>query len=295
MSGEKKDELLLVGGQAVIEGVLMRGKDKAVVAVRTDSGKIVSREWRLRPVQDRFWLLKLPFVRGVIVLFETLVLGFRALSFSANAAGGRDSDGRGAVGRKELFFSFAFSIAFAVLLFVVGPLFLASVLVSRGGILFNVVDGIFRLLALLLYLVVISFFRDVQRIFQYHGAEHMAIHAYERGDQLSFVKIRKYPTMHPRCGTSFLLLVVLVSVLAFSVVNPAGLVLKLLSRIVLFPVIAGCSYELLRLGAKFEKNPFMGVLVFPGLLLQRITTKEPDEGQVEVAVAALRDVIKRRS
>lgn len=294
MNMKGKEELLLVGGQAVIEGVLMRTKEKTAVAVRAESGKIVSKLWGIVPLQQRLKLFKYPFVRGVGVLYETIAIGFKALTFSANVAAGEDGKGKDVLGRKEIFLSFAAAIMLAVLLFVVGPLFLTNILVEGSGLLFNVVDGILRLLAFLAYLIFISLFRDVQRLFQYHGAEHMAIHAYEHHEQFLPVKIRKYPTMHPRCGTSFLLLVVIVGIFAFSLVNPAGFVPKVLSRLLLLPVIAGVSYELLRMGAKFEKNFFMKLLVFPGLLLQRITTKEPDNSQILVAVAALKAVLRTK-
>ncbi len=288
------DELLLIGGQAVIEGVLMRSREKTAVAVRAESGKIVRKVWKISPLASRIKLFKFPLIRGVGVLYETLSIGFKALTFSANAAAGKDEKGSDVLGKREMFFSFAFAIALAVLLFVVAPLFLAKLVTNGSGFLFNLVDGIFRMLAFVAYLVFISLFKDVQRLFQYHGAEHMTIHAYEHHDQLLPVKIRKYPTMHPRCGTSFLLIVVLVSVAVFSFVNPAGFFPKLVSRLLLLPAIAGLSYELLRLGAKFEKFPLMKVIVVPGLLLQRITTKEPDNSQILVAVEALKAVLRMK-
>ncbi len=294
MANAKKGskELLLVGGQAVIEGVLMRTKHKTVVAVRTDGGRIVRKVWQIPPLSSRIKIFKYPLIRGVGVLYETMVVGFKALSFSANASAGKDEKGADILGKREMFFSFAFAIVLAVVLFVIAPLFLAGLVAKSSTFLFNLVDGIFRLLAFLAYLLFISLFKDVQRIFQYHGAEHMTIHAYEHNEPLQPGKIRKYPTMHPRCGTSFLLLVILVSVLVFSVVNPAGFIPKFASRLVLLPLIAGVSYELLRLGARFEKNVFMRLLVFPGLLLQRITTKVPDDRQIEVAIAALKSVLR---
>ena len=294
MADAKKDkkELMLVGGQAIIEGVLMRSKERTAVAVRAESGRIITRKWVIRPLSEKVRPFKWPFVRGMGVLYETLVIGFKALAFSANVAGGKDEKGRDVLGGKEMFLSFAVAIVLAIALFVAAPLFLANFFVKNNRFWFNVVDGVLRLLAFLGYLIFISFFKDVQRLFQYHGAEHMTIHAYEHSEQLLPQKIRKYPTMHPRCGTSFLLIVIIVSIFVFSLVNPEGFIPKLLSRIVLFPVIAGVSYELLRFGAKFEKNTFMRLLVFPGLLLQRITTKEPDAGQIAVAVAALKAVLR---
>ncbi|MEK6837939.1 MAG: DUF1385 domain-containing protein [Nanoarchaeota archaeon] len=291
--GDKR-ELLLVGGQAVIEGVLMRTKEKTAVAVRTESGKIAKKEWKIVPLSAKIKVFKYPMFRGVSTLYETLVVGFKALAFSANAAGGKDEKGNDVIGKREMLLSFAVAIGLSVFLFIVVPLFLANLVAKSNSFLFNLVDGVFRLLAFLAYLVLISFFKDVQRLFQYHGAEHMTIHAYEHHDVLLPAKIKKYPTMHPRCGTSFLLIVILVSILVFSLVNPEGFILKLLSRILLLPVIAGGAYELLRLGAKFEKNVFMRLVVFPGLLLQRITTKEPDTNQIVVAVAALKAVLRMK-
>ncbi|MBI2176214.1 DUF1385 domain-containing protein [Candidatus Woesearchaeota archaeon] len=289
-----KEELMLIGGQAVLEGVLMRSRERTAVAVRAESGKVVRKVWRILPLSGRVRVFKLPVFRGVGVLYETLSIGFRALTFSANAAAGKDEKGDDILGKREMFISIAVAIALAVLLFVAVPLFLAKLVTDGGGILFNLVDGIFRMLAFLAYLLFISLFRDVQRLFQYHGAEHMTIHAYEHHDPLLPVKIRKYPTMHPRCGTSFLLIVIMVSIVVFSLVNPAGFFPKLVSRLLLLPVIAGVSYELLRLGARFEKFPLMRLIVVPGLLLQRITTKEPDNSQILVAVAALKAVLRMK-
>ncbi len=293
---ESKEELLLIGGQAVIEGVLMRSKERTAVAVRAESGRIVEKVWKISPLSSRVRLFKFPVVRGVGVLYETLSIGFKALTFSANAAAGQDEKGKDVLGRREMFLSFAVAIILAVSIFIVAPLFLAKLLTkgSSQSLLFNIVDGFFRMLAFLAYILFISLFKDVQRLFQYHGAEHMTIHAYEHRDPLLPAKIRKYPTMHPRCGTSFLLIVILVSIAVFSLVNPAGFVPKLVSRLLLLPVIAGISYELLRLGAKFGKFPLVKLIVVPGLLLQRITTKEPDNSQILVAVAALKAVLRMK-
>lgn len=290
----KKRELNLVGGQAVIEGVMMRSGNSTAVAVRTESGKIVTKGLKISPLSSKVRPLKYPMLRGIGVLYDTLVVGFKALSFSANASAGVDEKGEEVIGKREMVLSFAFALVVGISIFVLGPFFLARLIAKNNTVLFNVVDGIFRLLAFVAYLVFISMFKDIQRIFQYHGAEHMTIHAYEHREKLIPLKIRKYPTMHPRCGTSFLLIVVLLSILVFSVVSPQGILLKLASRLLLLPVIAGASYEILRLGAKFEKSPLMQVLVFPGILMQRITTKEPDSSQIEVAIAALKAVTKMK-
>ena len=291
--GKDRNELLLVGGQAVIEGVLMRSKERTAVAVMTDKGRIVKKEWKIAALSERIKLFKLPLVRGVGVLCETMVVGFKALAFSANAAAGKNDSGSDVLGKREMLISFVVAIMVAAALFIIAPLFVAGLVAHNNRFLFNFVDGILRLLAFLAYLVFISMFKDIQRIFQYHGAEHMTIHAYEHKEQLLPAKIRKYPAMHPRCGTSFLLIVIIVSILIFSVVSPAGFIQKLVSRLLLLPVIAGISYELLRLGARFEKNVFMRQLVFPGLLLQKITTKVPDDSQILVAIAALKVVLRK--
>ncbi|MBI2143133.1 DUF1385 domain-containing protein [Candidatus Woesearchaeota archaeon] len=291
-----KNELLLIGGQAVIEGVLMRSRERTAVAVRAESGRVVKKVWRISPLSSRVRPFKFPVIRGVGVLYETLSIGFKALTFSANAAAGKDEKGKDVLGKREMLISFAVAIILAVSLFIVAPLLLAKLLTkgSSHTLMFNLVDGLFRMLAFLAYLLFISLFKDVQRLFQYHGAEHMTIHAYEYHEPLLPVKIRKHPTMHPRCGTSFLLIVILVSIIVFSLVNPEGFFPKLVSRLLLLPIIAGVSYELLRLGAKFEKNLLMRAFVLPGLLLQRITTKEPDNGQILVAVAALKAVLRMK-
>ncbi len=286
---KNKPELMLIGGQAVIEGVLMRSGDKASVAVRRENGKVIIKNWNLSTLSSRLKPFKLPFIRGIGVLYDTLGLGFKALSFSAKVASGESESE--SMGRKEIAISLVAAVVFSILLFLVAPLFLAHTLARGSSLLFNILDGIFRLVVFLGYLVLISFFKDIRRIFEYHGAEHMTIHAYEKGEKLIPLKIRKYPTMHPRCGTSFLLIVILLSILVFSFVNPHSLVLKFVSRLLLIPAIAGVSYEILRLGARFEKNIIMKFLVAPGILLQFITTKEPDERQILVAIASLKSVI----
>jgi uncharacterized protein YqhQ len=291
---KEKKELLLVGGQAVIEGVLMRSKENVVVAVRSDKGKIIKKEWHLNPLGKRIKLFNLPFFRGVIVLYETLVVGLKALTFSAKVAAGEDKKGDSNLGKLEMIVSFVLAFAFAILIFILIPLFLANIAAKENNLLFNIFDGLLRLGAFIGYLTIISMFKDVRRIFEYHGAEHMSIHAYEHGEKLIPIKIRKYATMHPRCGTSFLLIVIVVSIIVFSFVTSENFIIRLLSRVILLPLIAGVAYEILRLGAKFEKNIFMKLIVFPGLLLQRITTKEPDNDQIIVAVASLKHVLKMK-
>ncbi len=281
-------EEISLGGQAVIEGVLMRTKSHYAVAVRNEAGKIVVKREPIRTASEKFRLLKLPLLRGLLALYEMLVIGFGALMYSAGVSSGEKEK----LSRRDMAFAVIFSIVLAVAIFIALPFFLAS-LVTRHNILFNLLDGLLRLLALFGYLIFISRFRDVQRLFQYHGAEHMAIHAYEHKERLVPKNIRKYPTMHPRCGTSFLLIVVMLSIVVFSLVTADGFFVKFFSRLLLIPVVAGLSYELLKFSARHKRNFLVKPLTLPGIWLQYITTKRPDDGQIEVAVASLKALVKK--
>lgn len=278
---------ITLGGQAVIEGVLMRTNTHYAVAVRNEKGKIIVKKERIVTASDRFRLLKLPLLRGVLALYETLVIGFKALMYSADVSSGEDEK----LSRKEIVFSIFLSVLLAVGIFIALPFFLAS-LVTKHNLAFNLLDGLLRLAALFGYLIVISMFKDVRRLFQYHGAEHMAIHAYERKEKLVPKNIRKYPTMHPRCGTSFLLIVVMLSIIVFSLITADGFVAKFFSRLLLVPLIAGLSYELLKFSAKRQSSRLVKPLTLPGIWLQYITTKRPDNRQIEVAVASLNSLVK---
>lgn len=278
---------ITLGGQAVIEGVLMRTRTHYAVAVRNEKGKIVTKREPISTASDKFKLLKLPLLRGVLALYETLAVGFRALMYSADVSSGSEEK----LSRRAMAFAVFLSMLLAVAIFIALPFFLAS-LVTRQNLAFNLLDGLLRLVALFSYLLVISLFRDVRRLFQYHGAEHMTIHAYEHKERLVPQNIRKYPTMHPRCGTSFLLIVVILSILVFSIITSDSFVVKFFSRILLVPVIAGASYELLKFSAKHRNNPAIKPLTLPGIWLQYITTKRPDSRQIEVAVASLKALVK---
>ncbi len=278
---------MALGGQAVIEGVLMRTRDEYAVAVRNPKGRIIVKKGKIATASKKFRLLQLPLVRGVLALYETLVIGFKALMYSAGVSSG-EKDG---MSGREVAFAVLLSAFLAVAIFIALPFFLAS-LITKHSLAFNLLDGLLRLAALFGYLLAISGFRDVQRLFQYHGAEHMAIHAYERKEKLVRKNIRKHPTMHPRCGTSFLLIVVVLSIVVFSLITAEGFALKFFSRLLLVPVIAGLSYELLKFSAKHQDSQFVRPLTLPGIWLQRITTKRPDDRQIEVAVASLKALVK---
>ncbi|MFH1181968.1 MAG: DUF1385 domain-containing protein, partial [Candidatus Woesearchaeota archaeon] len=274
---------VLLGGQAVIEGVMMRAGDSVAVAVRKPNGKIAVKKEKIIPLSKKYPVLKLPLLRGVIALYDSLVIGTKTLIFSAEES----TDGEEKITSKELYITFGVAIVFAIGIFVLLPLFLTS-LTRQSGVTFNIIDGILRLVFFIIYLVAISSFKDVKRMFAYHGAEHMAVHCHEEKKPLTVKNVRKFSTAHARCGTSFLLIVLLISIAVFSIVNPDNFLLKFLSRILLIPLIAGISYELLRFSAKFSKNFIGRAIAYPGMLLQRITTKKPDDGQIKVAIAALK-------
>lgn len=278
---------ITLGGQAVIEGVLMRTKTHYAVAVRNPKGRIIVKKEKIAMASNKFKLFRLPLVRGVLALYETLAVGFKALMYSADVSSGEE----GKLSGREMAFAILLSVLFSVAIFIALPFFLAS-LMTKQSLAFNLLDGLFRIAALFGYLLVISRFRDVQRLFQYHGAEHMAIHAYEHKERMIPKNIRKYQTMHPRCGTSFLLIVIILSILVFSLIIAEGFLMKFFLRLLLVPVIAGLSYELLKFSAKHQSRMFIRPLTLPGIWLQFITTKRPDDRQIGVAVASLKALVK---
>jgi uncharacterized protein YqhQ len=284
-----------VGGQAVIEGVMMKGGKGWTVAVRGPKGEIHVKRERLSQL-PRF--LRLPILRGFIALFSALIIGIRAIEFSAGKAY-EEADGEGqSLNPVTMGFTILLSIIIGIALFILLPLYMAKLLgivfetVSRSSVMFNLVDGIIRVFLFLLYIVSVGMWKEMRRIFEYHGAEHKVIHAYENGGDLTLEKIKDNSPLHPRCGTSFLLIVMVISILTFSFIPQAWpFTYKFVSRLVLIPLIAGASYEFLKLSARMQDNLIMKMLIQPGLLLQRLTTREPDEGQIEVAVRALEEVL----
>ncbi len=277
-----------VGGQAVIEGVMMRNGRRVAVAVRRMGDKeIVTRQ--LRPFQALQRLSKVPFVRGVYNLFDILVLGIKALNLSANLAL-EEQDER--FGPLEFALTLILSLGIAIGGFFILPLFLANLFARESsGILFAFAEGVIRTGIFLLYLWGITLLKDIRRVLEYHGAEHKSIYAFERDEQLTPESARKYKTLHPRCGTSFLLLVVVISIVVFSLVGNPPLMWKILSRILLLPVVAGVSYEALMFSGRHADSRWLRPLIAPGLWLQRLTTREPDDSQLEVALTALKAVL----
>jgi len=285
---EKKEPSLAFGGQAVMEGVMMRSKDHMVVCVRQPNNEIVTKTEELHSLSKKYSFLKLPFLRGILALFETLYSGIKGIYFSANAAFGDEEEE--SLNPKEIAVVVAVAICLSILLFSVTPFFLTSLLNFGGGVVFNIVEGIVRLSFLLAYLAAVSLVGDFKRIFQYHGAEHTAINAYEAGVELNVENARKYSRFNARCGTSFLLIVTLISILFFSLMPSADYLVRLSYRVVLIPVISAVSYELLKLSDKYRNSTIMRVLVAPGLALQHLTTRQPDDDMIEVAIKAVKEV-----
>jgi uncharacterized protein YqhQ len=286
---EKKEPSLAFGGQAVMEGVMMRSKDHMVVCVRQPNNEIVTKTEELHSLSEKYSFLKLPFLRGILALFETLYSGIKGIYFSANAAFA-DDDEEESLNPKEIAVVVAVAICLSILLFSVTPFFLTSLLNFGGGVVFNIVEGIVRLSFLLAYLAAVSLVGDFKRIFQYHGAEHTAINAYESGVELNVENARKYSRFHARCGTSFLLIVTLISILFFSIMPSSTYLVRLAYRIILIPVISAVSYEILKLSDKYRDSRIMRVLVAPGLALQHLTTRQPDDEMIEVAIKAVKEV-----
>lgn len=297
---EKNEKEFLLGGQAVIEGVMMRSPNYYTVAVRKPDGSIVVQQKHKPKLSDKHKWMGWPFIRGVAALGQSLSIGMGALNFSAEVAIEEEEDKEGKkaeFGGWAMFGVVAFAIVFAVLLVVVLPLFLTDLTMSllpalNNPIGYNTVDGLFRVLAFLTYIVSISLMPDIRRVFQYHGAEHMAVYASEKEKEITVENAKKYSPYHPRCGTSFLLLVMLVSIVVFSFTPHKGeFLFKLFIRTPLIPVIAGLSYEVLRATAKVSEHRLFSILSAPGMMLQRLTAKHPDEKQLEVSVTALNRVI----
>jgi len=280
-----------VGGQAVIEGVMMRGVDWWSLAVRRPDDTIGVHEYPLVSYMKKYPVLRLPVIRGMVALLESLVIGIRALTVSANESLGEEEE---ELGKKEIGFTLVVAFAFAVGLFFLAPLFLTGLLQGYvgKGFWFWLVEGCVRVAIFLVYLVIVTQIKDLRRVFEYHGAEHMSIHALEHGEELTVANVEKYKTLHLRCGTSFLLVVLVVSVFVFAFVGRPAWYWLVLSRVVLIPLIAGISYEIIRFAGRHETNPVVRVVMAPGLGLQWLTTKQPDGPQIEVAIAALEKIVE---
>ncbi len=280
---------LYYGGQAVIEGVMIRGPHSVAVACRRPDGEIAVRRETLGAVYTGT-LRRIPFLRGVIVLWETLALGMRSLIFSSNVALGEEEN---EISPMAVLGMGLAALALVAVLFFAGPVLLTNWLEGRVGssVIVVVIEGLIRLAILIAYIGLIGLIPDIRRVYAYHGAEHKSIHALEAGDPLEPPSVQRHPTAHVRCGTSFLLTIVVVSVVVFAALGSQELWLRVVSRIVLIPFIAAFAYELIRLGGRLYNNPIARVLMWPNLALQALTTREPDDSQVEVALRALHEVM----
>ncbi len=294
---------LSVGGQAVMEGVMMKSPNYMAIAVRKKKKIIVKKEkLKKRPKFFR-WL----FIRGILNLIDQLVLGIKALTWSADQQAEKKEE---KITKTEMIVTLLISFGFVVLIFIVVPYFityLAGFKEETRPIMFNLIDGLIKIGFFIIYLVVISLMKDIKRLFQYHGAEHKAVYCYENNKKLTIENAKKFSPLHPRCGTSFLFIVLIISILLFSILpslviylSPgfinlnfwARRIILVILRILMIPIIAGIGYELLKLSSRFEKNFLVRILIMPGLLVQRLTTRKPNSKQIEVALMALKEVLR---
>ena len=284
----KKITDLAVGGQAVIEGVMMRDAAKTATAVRLPNGEIAVETHPVTSIRDRYPILNLPLIRGSVIMAESLVIGMRALSFSAQAAGEEEEK----MTTKEIAMTILFALVLASVLFIVIPTGAAHLAAAYTDdpVVFNLIEGGIRLLVFLLYIWGISFMGGIRRVFQYHGAEHKTIHCYESGEALTVENVQKFPRLHPRCGTNFLLIVMVVAIVFHVFFGWPDLWLRILSRLAVLPVVAGVSYEIIRFAGRSE-NRIVRIMITPGLWLQYLTTRPPADEMVEVAIESLKAVL----
>lgn len=280
----------IVGGQAVIEGVMMRHGDKIAVAVRTPDKDIEIREQIYVSFTRRYKFLGLRFIRGFVSLFEMMVIGIKTLLYSADVAMKYEEK---KPPKWHTAVSLLTGIALAIILFIVIPAYLFTLLRAYIGstILLNIVEGCIRLSIFLGFLASTLLMSDMRRVFMYHGAEHKTVFAWENGQDLTVENIRVFSTRHPRCGTSFMMVVIVISILVFSLLGRPDFIQRVFYKLMLLPVVAGISYEIIRFTGKYRERPWAAVLSFPGLMLQKITTREPTDDQIEVAIEALKRVI----
>jgi len=279
------------GGQAVIEGVMIRGKKAAVTAVRRPSGETVTKVMPLTGIYTG-WMRRTPLLRGIIVLIESMVLGIKSLMYSASVS--LEEEVKEEISSKAIWGTIIVSFALAIVLFLLIPLFLARLLnpYFDSALMFNLVEGLIRLAIFLGYLVAVGMIPDIKRVFSYHGAEHKAVNAYEAGVPMEVSAIKQYGTAHVRCGTSFLFVVLVIAILVFSLIGRPALWIMLASRLLLIPVIAALGYEIVHFGARHAHNPLVSAVLAPGRWLQALTAKQPSDTQLEVAIVALKKAVE---
>jgi len=278
------------GGQAVIEGVMIRGRKAVVTAVRRPSGELAMDIQPLAAIYTG-WMRRAPLIRGTIVLIEAMVLGIKSLLYSANVSLEEEEE---EISRRMVWAMIGMALVLAIVLFLLVPLFLTRLInpYINSSLVFHLIEGFIRLVIFIAYLRLVGLMPDIKRIFTYHGAEHKTVNAYEDGVPMEVEAVRKYNTAHVRCGTSFLFVVLIIAIVVFALVGRPSLWLMVLSRILLIPVIAAVSYEVIYFGANHAKNAAVKTVLAPGLLLQGLTAKEPDDSQLEVALSALKKVVE---
>lgn len=293
-----------IGGQALIEGVMMRGKDKISIAVRKPDGEI---DLKVDPISTKHQMavFKWPIIRGIVALIASMIIGVKALTYSAEffvEGDGTEEKGKfetwlyAKLGKKAddvlLGFSLVFAVVFALLLFGALPTALVSFLRGfiENSVLLSAIEGVTKIAVFIIYIVSISQMKDIKRVFQYHGAEHKTIHCYESGEEVTVENARKFTTLHPRCGTSFLFFVLIISIMLFTFVSWDNVGIRLATKLLMFPLVTGLSYEMIRLAGR-TNNPFVRALSYPGLMMQKLTTRQPDDLQLEVAIIAFKSVL----
>jgi uncharacterized protein YqhQ len=290
LSAKKKEEQSLAfGGQALIEGIMIRSRTHMVMCVRKPNNEILTNIERIHSLCERYKVLGVPFLRGIVALFETFYLGIKGLFFSANVVVEEEREGEKFTYRE---FAVAFALALGLVSFFVAVPYLLIALFIPPGVLFNMIEAALRLTMFLLYLALVSMWGEFKRVLQYHGAEHKTINAHEAGVTLDVANVKRFSRLHPRCGTSFIFIIVIVSIVLFSIMPNSGFFGNLAYRILLIPVIGGISYELLRLSGRYRNSTVMKIFTLPGLAFQRLTTKEPSEDMIEVAIKAVTEASK---
>ncbi len=284
---EKNKVKFDVGGQALIEGVMMRSPFRLATAVRKPNGDIALEVKEQRPIAQKYPFLSWPIIRGVVGLIDSLVVGIKALSHSASLALEEEEE---KLSSMDIAISIHLALGIFAGLFIALPAFLSSLgdQFISSTFVYNLVEGLIRIGIFLAYLLLISQMKDIRRVFEYHGAEHKAIFTWENGEELTPENARKFTTLHPRCGTNWLIIVLVISIFVFSFLGRPGLVTRIVSRVLLIPLVAGLAYEAIKILSRYQDNRLAYILTLPGLLLQRITTREPDDSQLEVAFAALK-------
>jgi uncharacterized protein YqhQ len=280
------------GGQAVIEGVMMRGQRTMAIAVRSNDHSIVLDEQTLHPVADRYPFLRWPIIRGAVSLVETLVISIKALNYSASVFAEDEGE---ELGTKELVLTMGLALLLTVGIFIALPAFLLRFVQAhvQSNVLLNLVEGAIKISLFVAYIAVISLMADIKRVFQYHGAEHKTINCYENGEELTVSNVRKHSPIHARCGTNFILIVFFVSVFIFSFFGRPPFLTRVLVHLAIFPLVAGLSYEVIKVAGRKDASLLVRFIAKPGLLLQKLTTREPEDDQIEVAICSLKSVLKQ--